>query len=64
MCAGLFGDKLICGLRGESRRNWEVNLRYGVKKNHMITLERLNSVFFTYIITLYIYLAVIRQNLR
>ena len=39
VCAGLFVDVITCGLRGKSRRDWEVDLRYGVKKNHMITLE-------------------------
>ena len=37
MSAGLFWDVLTSGLRGEGRRDWEVYLRYGVKKNHMIT---------------------------
>ena len=39
VCAGLFGDVLKCGLRGEGRKDWEVDLRYGAKKNLMITLE-------------------------
>ena len=30
--AGFFGDVLTCGLRGEGRRDWEVDLRYGVKR--------------------------------
>ena len=37
VCAGLFGDVLTCGLRVEGRKDWEVDLRYGEKKNHMIT---------------------------
>ena len=47
----LFGDVLICGSRGEGRRNWEVNLRYGEKKNHMITFESIEFSF--YVIPLY-----------
>ena len=39
MCADLFWDVLTCGLRGEGRRDFEEDLRHGVKKNHMITLE-------------------------
>ena len=36
VCAGFFGDVLTCGLRGEGRRDWEIDFRYGEKKNHMI----------------------------
>ena len=45
MCAGLFGDVLTCGLRGKGRRDWEVDLRYGVKKNNMIKLESIKLSF-------------------
>ena len=53
---GLFGDVLTYGFRGEGRRDLEVDLRYGVKKNHLITLESIEFRFFTFIIPLYIYL--------
>ena len=43
--AGLYGDVLICGLKGEDRRDWEVDLRYEEQKNHMITLESIELVF-------------------
>ena len=56
MCAGLFGDLLTCGLRGRDRRDWEVYLKYVVKKNHMITLESIEFNILTCIIPLYIYL--------
>ena len=46
MCAGLFEDVLTCGLREEGRRDWEINLRYGVKDNYMITLESIELRFF------------------
>ena len=45
MCAGLFGDILTCGLTGEGRMDWEVDLRYGVKKNHKITLDSIEFSF-------------------
>ena len=45
-CADLLGDVLTCGLRGEGRRDLEVDLRYGVKKNHMTTLESIELSFF------------------
>ena len=54
--AGLFGDILTFGLRGEGRKYWEVDLRYGVKKNHMFTLDYIELIFWPYIIPLYIYL--------
>ena len=51
MCAGLIGDLLICGLRGEGRRDWEVDLKYGVKKNHMIIFDSIElsviEIFYT-----------------
>ena len=47
--------KYLC-FRGEGRRDWEAVLRYGVWMNHMITLESIECIFLTYIITLYIYL--------
>ena len=53
----MFGDVNTCGLRGEGRRDWEVGLRYGVRMNHMITLESIDFRFLTYIIALYIYFA-------
>ena len=63
VCAGLFGDVLTYGLRGEGRRDWEVDLRYGVKKNHMITLESIKlSFFFTYIIPLCISISIYLNN--
>ena len=40
----------------EDRRDWEVGLRYGVRMNHIITLKSIVMSFFTYIISLYIYL--------
>ena len=57
--AGLIGDVLTCGLREEGRRDWEVDLRYGVKKNHMITLESIEFRIVNsdiYIIPLYVYI--------
>ena len=48
-------------LRGEGRRDWKVDLRYRVKKNHMFTLESIEFSFFTYITPLYIYLDLNRQ---
>ena len=45
-CEGLFGDVLTSGIRGEGRRDWKVDLRYGVKKNNMITLESIELSFF------------------
>ena len=56
MYGGFFGDVLICGLRREGRRDWEIDLRYGVKKNYMITLESIDF-FFTYFTPLLIHLA-------
>ena len=52
-CAGLFQDVLTCGLRGEGRRDWEIDFMFGLKKNHMITLESIELSFLTYIIPLY-----------
>ena len=53
----MFGDVLTYGLRGKCRRDWEVDLKYGVKKNHMIILESIECQFFEiYYISLYIYL--------
>ena len=31
-CAGLFGNVLTCGFRWGGRRDWEADLRHGVKK--------------------------------
>jgi hypothetical protein len=45
MCAGLFGDVLICGLREEGIRYWEVDLRYGVKIDNMNTLDSIELIF-------------------
>ena len=39
-------------LRGEGRRDWEVDLRYEGKKKHMITLE---SIEFIFLHILYLY---------
>ena len=30
---------------GECKRDWEVGLRYGVRMNHTITLESIESIF-------------------
>ena len=46
----LFWVVKSCGLRGESRRDYEEVLRYGVKINHMITLGSREFIFLTYII--------------
>ena len=46
VCAGLFGLGLVCGLRGEGRRDWEVGLWCGIKMSHMITLESIEFRFF------------------
>ena len=45
----MFGDVIKCGLRGEGRRDCEVDLSYGVKKKHMITLESIEFSFFLHI---------------
>ena len=38
----LYRDVLTSDLRGEGRRDWDADVRYGVKKNHMIHWNRLN----------------------
>ena len=43
LISDLFGVVKSFGIRGEGRRDWEVELRYGVKFNYMI-------IFLTYII--------------
>ena len=50
-----------CILRGKGKCDKEVDLRYGVKKNHMITLKSIELSFLTYIATLYIHLEVYHQ---
>ena len=37
-------------LKREGRRDWEVGIIYGVRMNHMITLESIEFSFFTCII--------------
>ena len=54
-CASWFRDVITCSLRGEGRWDWE-DLRFGVKNNHIITLESIALFSFTYILPLYIYL--------
>ena len=54
-----FGVLKSYGLRGEGRRDQEEGLRYGVKINHIITLESREFSFFTYIIPLSIYLGTV-----
>ena len=41
-----FGDAQTSGLIGKVRRDWEEGLWYGVKMNHMLTLESLERSFF------------------
>ena len=63
MCKGLFGNVLTCGLRGEGRRDFEVDLRYGVKNNHMIKLESIElSFFYIYYTSLHLSLDSINVN--
>ena len=52
-CRFGWGCLVLC-LRVEGRRDWEVGLRYGVKMNHIFTLESIEFSFFkhTYIIPL------------
>jgi hypothetical protein len=39
VCAGLFGDVLTYGLRGEGRRDWEVDLRYKEESYEYIRID-------------------------
>jgi hypothetical protein len=45
----LFGDEQTYGLKGEVRRDWEVRLRYGVRMNHIITLESIEFSLYIYL---------------
>ena len=49
-----FKIKKVLTLKGEGKMDLEVGLRYGVRMNHMITLELI--VFFTYILYLFIFI--------
>ena len=53
LCRFVWGCKTMWLKR---ERDSEVDLRYGVKKNHMFILESIINCFFTYIIPQYIYL--------
>ena len=48
MCAGLFGDVLTCGLRGQGRRDWVVGLKYEVESYDYIGIDLIMFYFYIY----------------
>ena len=50
-----FGVVKYCSLRGEGRKDSEVDIRYAVKINHMITLGSREFSFFDYMIYVLVY---------